>query len=813
MRDDDLSIPVLADILEPGDPAKADPAVPRRPVDHAWTDALQLDSHAERLGALPVLSDVLVEGEGAHALASPRPADAALTIPLLTDVLPYHDAVGGLSSVHHEPGASIPLLTDVFPDSVAESAAHDEADIPTLTEFVHHEDDIPTLMDVAHDEADIPVLTEAVHHEDDIPTLMDVAHDEADIPVLTEAVHHEDDIPTLTDVAHDEADIPVLTEAVHREDDIPTLTDVAHDEADIPTLTEAVHHEEDIPTLTDVAHDEADIPVLTEAVHHEDDIPTLTDAARDEADIPVLTELAEIPHEIPAAHDLSVPPLFEEPVFEQHASEHHAFDEPAFEGHLYEEPVFEEHADAEALAASAHTAADLHAVASPVDAHLFDPELPFRAYCSFPGEKAVEPLASGLSDVPDTYPMAHVPQPFGSAQEQVPVPQVTEAQVTDGPGVSVHAVPFEPIAVETLPELSALEFPDAANAAELDPRDFGDHEPHRLIAASEPTLEATPQTPDLRDFGQPRDLPADVQAVEPVEPEELESVYSEPPFTTSEAPEAAHESVIEAKAEPVAESVAESIAHPAVDSTQALPHESIAEPDAHAVRPLDLTQTAEPAFAQLKWVDQDEAEASSVANAETETEAVAQTAEPAHGAVMAEEEADHVAAMLSRHEPVAAELTMPEPPVSEPVARRVEPEAAEPQPVEPVSEQADVAHDTEPSHGAVMADEEADHVAAILSRHEPVAAELTLPEPEPLAAATAAPTPADLERVATVVGERALKYLSGEGHSLIEERCQEQAVWLAHRITREIAASLEREIGQWVQQAIKEAVDRRDPTQ
>src|SRR6202012_4156795 len=97
---------------------------------------------------------------------------------------------------------------------------------------------------------------------------------------------------------------------------------------------------------------------------------------------------------------------------------------------------------------------------------------------------------------------------------------------------------------------------------------------------------------------------------------------------------------------------------------------------------------------------------------------------------------------------------------------------------------------------------EADHVAAVLSRHEPVAAELTEPEPELHAVATSAPTPAELEPRAAEVSDRALKFLSGDGHSLIEERCQEQAVWLAHRITREIAASLEREIGQWVQQAI-----------
>ena len=652
LRDDDVSIPVLADVLEAGDPTKADPAVPRQAVEHAWTDALQLHTHGEPLAAVPTLSDVIVEGDPSFTHPSPRPAEAALTIPLLTEVLPYDEVSGRFALADETHGSPIPLLTDRVEDPIA-TAPEPAADIPVLTEALH-------------DEADIPVLTEALH-------------DEADIPVLTEALH-------------DEADIPVLTEALHDEADIPELTEKVHDEAEIPELTEAVN-------------DEAEIPELTEAVHDEAEIPELTEAVQDESEIPVLAEAERF---APLVQDVAV-------------------------------PVFEEHIDAEALAASAHTAPELLALASTADAHLFDPELPFRAYCSFPGEKAQEPLLSGTSDVPDTYPMAHVPQPFGSAIEHT---------VAAEHETHVH--------------------PEAANSEELDPRDFGDHLPHRLVDTLE-AVELAPEALDLRDFGHAESTVAadpapvvEARAAEPAvsdaasEPEELESAFSEPPFSTSEA-------VTQATAEAV----------------PAASHE--AGSAAHVSEPVDTA-------------------------VEMATDAVGMAQVDEHAFALDDAASDEVPA-TQQSTPVDASALAELPSVSEAAASEAEvfePEASGPASVSEVAPASEVAHT------AVMDEAEADHVAAVLSRHEPIAAELTEPEPELHAVATSEPTPAELERVAAEVSDRALKFLSGDGHSLIEERCQEQAVWLAHRITREIAASLEREIGQWVQQAIKDTLGRRE---
>jgi hypothetical protein len=309
--------------------------------------------------------------------------------------------------------------------------------------------------------------------------------------------------------------------------------------------------------------------------------------------------------------------------------------------------------------------------------------------------------------------MAHVPRPFGSAHDHPSAPAHTPSEQTpasaqapaeipaiapesqDSSAVFSQPVPFEPIAVASLPELDTPPYPEAANAAEIDPRDFGDHEPHRLVGTPGAQLDDAPHAPDVRDFGQVHASDSDAPAEEPAE---LESLRTEPSFMTSGS--ASDDEV------------------PHVDETL------------HALDPLQV------------------------------------------------ENAAHVNEVPHFDDTLRIDDT----------------------------------HHVDDAPHSVMADEEAEHVAAILSRVEPVAAELTLPEPEPLAVASAAPTAEELERVAADVGDRALRYLSGEGHALIEARCQEQAVWLAHRITREIAASLEREIGQWVQQAIKDAIERRDPT-
>ncbi len=260
-----------------------------------------------------------------------------------------------------------------------------------------------------------------------------------------------------------------------------------------------------------------------------------------------------------------------------------------------------------------HAPVDLSELTSSVDAHLFDPELPFRAYCSFPGEAPSTPLNAGDSAVPEAYPMAKVPSPYGSAEPAEPLSSAQEAQretsippsalrsviapeSSDPAAVSVHPVPFEPIAEESLAEL-----PEALS----------------------------PATPEV--------------------------------------------------------------------------------------------------------------------NAETEAEPEAETVF-----------------------------------------------AAEAQP-----------------HGLAIAGDEADRIAAMLSRHEPVAAELTVPQPVRSLASVGAPTQAEIDHMVSDVRSRALRYLGSEGHALIEARCQEQAVWLAHRITREIAATLEREIGDWVQQALTDALEKR----
>ncbi|CAB3776328.1 DUF2486 family protein [Pararobbsia alpina] len=460
MRDDDLSIPVLADILEPGDPAKADPAVPRRPMDHAWTDALAREVHGEPLAAIPMLNDVLVPGDSARAQHSPPPADSGLTIPLLTEVLSDHNPVTGLS-YDETRGAPIPMLTDVIAD-------FDEA----------------------------------------------VVEDEAQAGARAEA--------QATNLSAK----PFAFEL----DDVPPLPDVSVDEA---------------------------APVERHA-----------------------------------------PPEW-----------HEARTEP---------PV------------STHSPIDLSALASSIEANLLDSELPFRAYGEFPGEPAPTPIDVGDSALPPSWPMDKVPLPFGSGEPEVPVQESPETEAfahdptplraviapesSDADTVSAYPVPFEPIATEPLPEAAQAEV------------------------------------------------------------------------------------------------------------TQA----EVAEPE--AVQP-----------------------------------------------------------------------------------EAVDPEVAQPEALQPEALQAEVVQPEAEFSAPAMSAEDADHLAAMLSQPEPVAAELNQPQPEYLSPLAIVPAQTEIDHVAADVRARALRYLASEGHALIESRCQEQAVWLAHRITREIAATLEREIGQWVQDALNEALQKRLP--
>ena len=824
LRDDDLSIPVLAEVLEPGDPAKADPAIPRPPVEHAWTDAVMLDTHSRPLAAVPTLSDVLVEGDPGFSHPSPLPADAPLTIPLLTDVMPYRDAVADLSRDETH-GAPIPMLTDRFDEPaspvLAKSTVEPVGDAAAAAQSplgLGDFDDIPVLTDLAVDEEAIPELTDRYEHADDIPVLSDIETEAHDIPVLDEVLGEAHDIPVLHEVAGEAHDIPVLDEVVGEAHDIPVLHEVAGEAHDIPVLDEVVGEAHDIPVLHEVAGEAHDIPVLDEVVGEAHDIPVLHEVVGEAHDIPVLHEVAGETHDIPVLEEV-VGEAHEIPALHEVAGEAHdipVLDEVEAYAHLPaqndDHAALDELTHAELSESSAHTIPDLQALASSIDAQLFDPEVPFRAYCAFPGEKAVEPLLSGESDVPDAYPMARVPQPFGSASDELAVPptDVTDLDTSvtpaaqapefeappsheampkavlapdsaDSSAVEVHPVPFEAIAATPLPEPEQP--PVLVDAADLDTRDFGDHEPHLRIETPEPVVDHV--EPDLRDFGVlPEHAEASIEAASAAlevpealhVPEALEAPEALHIPEATEAPEALH--VPEAVEVPEALHVSEAVEVPeALHVPEAL---EVPEPLEVAEAHGSDTGELESAFSEPPFTTSD---------ADAEHDVAMEHDTHRHDAHHHDGSVTDAGANAS----VPGELAFAE----------LEFVDQEPEHTEAVAAE----------HGAVMAEEEADHVAAMLSRREPVAAELTVPEPEPLASAVATPSAADLERVASEVGERALRFLSGEGHTLIEERCQEQAVWLAHRITREIAASLEREIGQWVQQAIKDAVLRRDSSQ
>jgi hypothetical protein len=500
LRDDDLSIPVLADVLEPGDPAKADPAVPRRPMDHAWTDALVREARAEPLAAVPMLSEVLVPGDPARAHHSPQPAGSGLTIPLLTDVLIDHERVSALA--HEEmPGAPIPLLTDVIADF------------------------------------DDPVVADEVHPDA-------VARDNADV-----ASHSVDAF-------------------AFEVDDLPVLTDVFVDEA------------EPVPA-----------PAVTAPVSQH------TELDWDDAPADVLADES----------------------------------------------------------ASAQRATALSALASSIEANLLDSELPFRAYCAFPGELASTPIDVGGSAMPPVYPMAKVPLPFGSGELDAPSQDSTAHESTAQEGTVRETFTHDPT------PLRAVIAPESSDAAAV--------------------------------------------------------------------------------------------------STYPVPFEPI------ATEPLPEAMQADAA----------------------QSEATEQ--EPAH-----QETVEHEV-----FEPASLQPGV------------FESEFVQPEVVQPEVVHSDVVKSEEEEPALAMAVDEADHLAAMLSRPEPVAAELTKPQPEYLSELALVPAQVEIDHVAADVRARALRYLAGEGHALIESRCQEQAVWLAHRITREIATTLEREIGQWVQEALNDALEKRLP--
>jgi hypothetical protein len=554
LRDDDLSIPVLADILEPGDPAKADPGIPRPHIDHAWTDALILDAHAEPLGAVPMLNDILVPGDPARAQHVPQPAGAGLTIPLLTEVLSYPEAHE--DRLHDEmSGAPIPLLTDVIADF--DDAGDGSEDVEPAAIAMEE----ATQATGQTDKATVP---EAIQE-----AAAGAAHEAGLEPAARESEAQVE--------AHAEPQAEPLEEALSADafafevDDVPLLTDVFTPEvAPVEQHAAPVWHGEagaEEPIAAS-ASEPASEPVPASALESESTAEPASWAPMDLSALASSIEANLLDSELPFSAYSVLPG---EPV-------------PA--------PI---EVDESAVPAAQPVA----------KAHLLDSELPFRAYCAFPGEPAQTPIDVGDSAVPPAWPMAKVPLPFGSGEP---------------------------------PELPAL---DSAV-----PETFVD------------------EAPQARAVIEPESSQADEVSTYPV------------PF--------------------------EAIA------TEVLPEVELQQPEA--------TQPE-------------------VIEAEAETEALA----PA------------------------------------------------------------------------MAETEADHLAAMLAHPEPVAAELTEPQPEYLSDLALVPAQVEIDHVAADVRARALRYLAGEGHALIESRCQEQAVWLAHRITREIAATLEREIGQWVQDALNDALTKRLP--
>jgi hypothetical protein len=106
--------------------------------------------------------------------------------------------------------------------------------------------------------------------------------------------------------------------------------------------------------------------------------------------------------------------------------------------------------------------------------------------------------------------------------------------------------------------------------------------------------------------------------------------------------------------------------------------------------------------------------------------------------------------------------------------------------------------------------------AGVFDRAEPVApAEAGSIVPPDIAHEMAAPSQPDLD--AEVIAERLrgrfAGFLTGEGRGIIEARCrdalQEHTTLLVSQITREVALTLETEMGNWVREAVEEEIARR----
>jgi hypothetical protein len=93
--------------------------------------------------------------------------------------------------------------------------------------------------------------------------------------------------------------------------------------------------------------------------------------------------------------------------------------------------------------------------------------------------------------------------------------------------------------------------------------------------------------------------------------------------------------------------------------------------------------------------------------------------------------------------------------------------------------------------------------------------------PEPVLSPAAMPSQEALahgaDRDADVIADRLrgrfTHFLTGDGRTLIEERCreslQEHSTWLVSQITREVALALETELTQWVREAVADELERR----
>lgn len=72
------------------------------------------------------------------------------------------------------------------------------------------------------------------------------------------------------------------------------------------------------------------------------------------------------------------------------------------------------------------------------------------------------------------------------------------------------------------------------------------------------------------------------------------------------------------------------------------------------------------------------------------------------------------------------------------------------------------------------------------------------------------PDPYDADALAERLRGRCLTWLTGEGRTVVEERCRaalnEHADWLIGQVTREVGLALETELAGWVKEAVREAV-------